>query len=348
MEPLDGTGITSLLVLPPRPRAAEGEENEAAPRILAGTKRGVLKELRVGRLDGRWGTDGWTVRDLEDASGVALKPYPIFSLLELSGLVLAGGGDRYVTVWNETSPGQWGITQRLGPHTGWVKAAAVSTPGGEAMLCSIGCNCVEVWSYEDGRFEHVAKLQVDSSVESGCTLSSDLLCLEACTTNERSYLLAGGVDGRIHCWSLEGRDFCKQWAVPCHDGRVNDLVLLEKMNLLLTVGNDGFVKCHEMESNLRPVPGMETSLHIDSRVSCISVIRDAREEGDVVVGTAGGSAVRFNISRDSCGGVEVSNENSEIVQVREPQSKQVIVHALSSFDEAVFVGHSNGLSLWSI
>lgn len=347
VEQLDGTGITSLLVLPPHPPAESEENNNAVPRVLVGTKRGVLKELRIDRLDGR--TGGWTARDISDASGVALNPYPIYSMLELGGRVLAGGGDRHVTVWNETSPGLWSVSQRLGPHTGWVKdLAAVTTPGGDAMLCSIGCNCVEVWSNEEGIYEHVTKLQVDSSVEAGCTLSSDLLCLEACTTNERSYLLAGGVDGRIHCWSLEGRKFRKQWAVPCHDGRVNDLVLVEEMNLLMTVGNDGFVKCHEMESNLRPVPGVASSLHMDSRISCISVIREVEGVRGVVVGTASGSAVRFNIARDSCGGLVISNMNSEVVQVREPLSKQVTVHTLSPFDGAVFVGHSNGLSLWSI
>ncbi|EJK65937.1 hypothetical protein THAOC_13163, partial [Thalassiosira oceanica] len=88
-EPLDGTGITSLLVLPPHPPVAESEENDAVPRVLVGTKRGVLKELRIDRLDGR--TGGWTARDLSDASGVALKPYPIYSMLELGGRVLAAG-----------------------------------------------------------------------------------------------------------------------------------------------------------------------------------------------------------------------------------------------------------------
>ena len=347
---LDGIGITSLLVLPPPPDA-ESEENGAAPRVLVGTKRGALKELRIDRPPNRKRSiDGWTARDIVDTSAVALKPYPIYSMLELGGRVLTGGGDRYVTVWNETSPGRLSISQRLGPHTGWVKdLAAVATPGGDKMLCSIGCNCVEVWSNEAGRFEHVTKLQVDSSVESGCTLSSDLLCLEACTANGMSYLLAGGVDGRIHCWSLDGREFRKEWAASCHDDRVNDLVLLEEMNLLVTVGNDGFVKCHEMESSLRrPFHGLASSYHIDSRISCISVIREVKGEVYIVVGTAGGSAVRFKIARDSRGGVEISNENSEIVLVREPPSKQVTVHALSAFGEAVFVGHSNGLSLWSI
>ncbi|EJK45075.1 hypothetical protein THAOC_36329, partial [Thalassiosira oceanica] len=99
--------------VPPHPPVAESEENDAVPRVLVGTKRGVLKELRIDRLDGR--TGGWTARDISDASGVALKPYPIYSMLELGGRVLAGGGDRHVTVWNETSPGLWSVSQRLGP-----------------------------------------------------------------------------------------------------------------------------------------------------------------------------------------------------------------------------------------
>ena len=183
-------------------------------------------------------------------------------------MILCGGGDRYLTIWqlpssqsqsqqqqqtttattmnnNRPHPNQnrnenvsisidVNVQQQLGPHTGWVKDVIYDNT--HHLIYSIGCNCIEIWSYSnsikqgmkerkemEGRKDkmewiHQQKLTVDSCTQQGCTLSSDLLCLSLVLVHYHDnhdndhdthdtflvpeLLLAGGVDGRIHIWKI--------------------------------------------------------------------------------------------------------------------------------------------------
>ena len=78
---------------------------------------------------------------MEDANGKSLKPYPVFSMMSVpnnedcnnSHDLLAGGGDRFVTVWRKSKRENckvdihnvvWEVEDQLGPHTEWVKDLA--------------------------------------------------------------------------------------------------------------------------------------------------------------------------------------------------------------------------------
>ena len=208
-------GVTSILSSPQNP-------SYDTSTFIIGTKRGKIKQVHI-PIKSVQSNDNILqtiqIEDIEDANGKILKTYPIFSLLDYDMLnnydVLAGGGDRYVTVWRQNKQGEWEVMDQLGPHTGWVKDLATCScssfdseeDNDDGMyIFSIGCNCIEVWRAIDGVYKHVHKLQIDSSVELGCTLSSDLLCLatyaEESNSKEKNYIFAGGVDGRIHRWSI--------------------------------------------------------------------------------------------------------------------------------------------------
>ncbi len=251
---------------------------------------------------------------------IDLKPYPIFSMASLpydrhhyhhsqsntmtgcKQIIFTGGADRFISVWEEesahaaeesTASSLWKIKERLGPHTGWVKAIASlqlhhhnddNDLESHFFLFSIGCNCIEVWksrrekeNYDGGDdrvgsyLMHFDKLQVDSSVELGCTLSSDLLCLaihqycgnqndgvdifsgaSTSKTMEMSLqceLVAGGVDGRIHRWRMKGTSFDEAEATSAHEGRVNGFVICRELNALVSIGNDGFLVCWKINKD---------------------------------------------------------------------------------------------------
>ena len=192
-----GVGITSILPVP---------SSTYSNSYYVGTKRGKIKQLDILDDDmqdapSKQKMIQHQIHDIEDVTnGKRLKPYPIFSMMSVPNDnsdscdhdLLAGGGDRYVTVWRkdkENDSGAWKVVDQLGPHTGWVKDLASinyaiqstndSSIDDDGNICifSIGCNCIEVWSVIDGKYQHIHKLQVDSSIEMGCTLSSDLLCL---------------------------------------------------------------------------------------------------------------------------------------------------------------------------
>ena len=131
-------------------------------------------------------------------------------------------------------------------------------------------------------WEHVYKLTIDSCKEQGSTLSSDLLCLSTFSFTCNSHnadpvriLFAGGVDGRIHVWSIKKEQVQHHHghrddnnvnvthtkkennskasksklvihpmidAIAVHDGRVNKMIFCENFNnTLFSIGNDGAI-----------------------------------------------------------------------------------------------------------
>mmetsp|Transcript_19541 Transcript_19541/g.24100 ORF Transcript_19541/g.24100 Transcript_19541/m.24100 type:complete len:567 (+) Transcript_19541:32-1732(+) len=297
-------------------------------QLYVGTKRGKLLHVLIKSVPTHETIDNDDMRtrmkkyiykcniiqDLNEQRKSALKPYPIYCmdviLVKDKQNVIYGGGDRYLTIWEETEQYNkcdnqdskkkedeeilyyynynWYIQKRLGPHTGWVKDLVYDKKN--HLIFSIGCNCVEIWSngdskdnndivYErsDNQWYHLQKLSIESSKELGSTLSSDLLCLSILKrtahngneiydgdendayddTNKASdYILAGGVDGRIHLWIIQDllSSFQKSNEVgydviAAHDGRINKILSCHKSKMLFSIGNDGFIQCRDIPMN---------------------------------------------------------------------------------------------------
>ena len=236
--------------------------------------------------------------DNEDSTSASAKssvPYPIYSLLlrrhphddagSSSGgdggtrcWLFCGSGDRFITVFageqqqenDKAGKWKWSQRQRLGPHTGWVKALAMtgtssssSNTGSQWLLHSIGCNCIETWeavcSIKDGGngdvtnlipiWKHKKKRAIESCPDQGSTLSSDLLCLSMW----KDWLLSGGVDGRLHIWTSDPEESAKPlFSMAAHDGRVSALGVLGPVSsnnqqgfLLFSIGHDGQLQCRK-------------------------------------------------------------------------------------------------------
>lgn len=274
-------GVTCLQEMARRPSSRIKEDN--AVEVFVGTKRGSVKRVTIEH--GRVQLEE-TLGERKEADGVCRSSSPSFltsssslPIYSMAGSCLfdngggsstalfCGGGDRYVSVWEESNSdrGQragssWVMNQRLGPHTGWVKSVLLN-PGEKGddqqeFLHSIGCNCIETWSKEtpkakatgsSGRFDwkHVRKVSVESSPSMGSTLSSDLLCL--CPFRDGAFF-AGGVDGRIHLWNVNSTirgKICVEpiASVAAHDGRVNALKYDANMCLLFSGSHDGTICC---------------------------------------------------------------------------------------------------------
>lgn len=189
---ISDSGITSLLSL----------EGSSSVELFAGNKRGKVNHFIC------TGNSVQSLGDMQDEE-VDTRPFPIFSMTSTGRVasfqIFCGGRDRYISVWHQTKDEKnWSCRQLLGPHTGWVKDTLYDHH--RDALYSIGCNCIERWERvldgdgdDEGSWTHAAKRCIESSLEGGATLSSDLLCLCAC--DEMHCFFAGGVDGRIHAWS---------------------------------------------------------------------------------------------------------------------------------------------------
>jgi hypothetical protein len=303
---LDGVGITSILPLPLIFTHYPVQVDDNSNTICVGTKRGKIVFVMLHQSDGV-STDSEKklfnsikvdlFSEQVDTSGFELKSYPIYSMIDVQkhssnnifGIdVLAGGGDRYITVWECTGKSEsennklLKMKQQLGPHTGWVRDLALSNHltkndnecnNDRRVVFSIGCNCVEVWIYNKEIYDHLCKLQIESSVDMGSTLSSDLLCLATYSCNGNGtdsgehdmYLVAGGVDGRLHRWkapeSVDGlkksSEFQQKGVISAHNGRVNNILICETFGALVTVGSDGCLNC-KMMTNYNPFEKWET------------------------------------------------------------------------------------------
>ncbi|KAL7545197.1 hypothetical protein ACHAWF_008551 [Thalassiosira exigua] len=390
-----GVGITSVL---PDPFPGGGSGGH-----FAGTKRGKVRRVEL-PTDAAIGDaiDAVEVRDVDAAGGGGAEGrggariYPIFSMLTLpNGDLLTGGGDRYVAAWRRKSSREdgeggaivreqareWEEADRLGPHTGWVKdLAAWTRRDGTAVVFSIGCNRVEVWStrgsaHVDTTYQHERTLMVESSVDMGSTLSSDLLCLA--TYIERradgstddvveNCLLAGGVDGRVHRWRGQDDDgtIDEAGTFRAHDGRVNALAACEETNVLFSAGNDGQICCWTMDGDpsgwtctsldLGPRHDMSKQVdgtHSTAKVMSLCVVEDQSERALVAAGTSCGRIYLVDITKSEDGSPRLKVVGCGSIDGSEA-GKECVVHALCCGRRGrvrdVIVGHSDGLSVWTI
>lgn len=302
------------------------------------------------------------------------------------------------------SSSSWRIKERLGPHTGWVKDLASSHPipsyynkneqEDDRFIFSIGCNCIEVWktSNRGNQYSHVHKFMIESSVDMGTTLSSDILCLATslpscyyynnnCTDHPYYYLLAGGVDGRIHRWTLSScsnNSFLDavEGAVCSrgHDGRVNDLLICHFLGAVVSVGNDGCVNCWFLEDDCgnddNPTAFMKRRIWSVNVTDCISqevrntpnikltcscIFREQQEDYAIIgIGTACGKVLLASITKsldghDAAMSISLLQEKTTVQSWSSSSTSTrgcTTIHSLSSQNNHVIIGHSEGISIW--
>jgi len=268
------TGISSLVSSP------DG-------MIVVGTKTGrILVSHRTRNMQQ---DTVWHELDKEQY----ITNYPIYSLAVGDDLMFAGAGDRYVSVWTQKGV-SFNFQGKLGPHTGWVKDLAYCQ--NSKLLYSIGCNCVESWDITDtSTIRHVSKRSIENSPDTGSTLSSDLLSL--CLVDGHC-LLSGGVDGRIHVWSLDPLEMEPVLSSRIHDGRVNAMVFSSEMEVLFSVGHDGRIVASRLgkgrlEGNSSLLVGDRSS-----RLTSLCLMSECRTGCRLVVGTAEGNIVCIDVHGD--------------------------------------------------
>lgn len=320
--------------------------------VYMGTKRGRLKKMIGVEHDKHQ-----IVKDIEtfpldiESNHETFKPYPIYSLITShSGTnMFCGGGDRYITIWS-FHVDRWSVSQRLGPHTGWVKDLAFYK---EQYLFSIGCNCIEIWDIRK-QYRHHKKIEVQSCASFGATLSSDLLCLGVYD----HFLLAGGVDGRIHKWDI-GSEFKYHEAVSVHDGRINKMLLLKYMKILLSAGNDGYVRCIDLSEEATHDPIL-TNWRFESdstasdeetvRITSLCSIHENESQADIAIGTACGMIRFLSIRRGSVGNsisIKSIDYRARLDDGSTITSLQYYPKDTSSDTghDIILIGHSNGAAL---
>ena len=407
LQEFEGIGITCIHPVPRTNKPGVVAEDETK-EFYAGTKRGKIKHVVISpTYFDESKSSQLQVNDVDfnfNDCKIQLKPYPIYSMTVFPKLfsaeesehnclsydLLTGGGDRYITIWGtEATEHHRNLNpiRQLGPHTGWVKDLASinsirSESNDDCLLFSIGCNCIEVWDHSHLEYQHIHKLKIESSVEMGSTLSSDLLCLETYFCGEdgiiksnqladaNAYLVAGGVDGRLHRWllpshSLDQRKskklFVTSGAIPVHTGRLNRILVLDKLGALLTVGSDGYVTCQTISSqpleeweatSINTNDGLSSDSPIKLTASCI-VLEDYTRT-IVFVGSSCGKLFLLQISRKGNGNLGLTLLTKSDVNSRHGQMDGI--HSLCSFEcngsdgrfSTVVVGHSNGLAICKV
>lgn len=307
-------GITSILAL------GDGV-------VLAGTRAGAI--LQSNNSAASWSR----------FSGYNSK-YPVYSLAiqqtSSSGRIFCGGGDRHVSIWDSEDNE---LVQRIGPHTGWVKALAFDE--NTKVLFSIGCNCIEAWDCAGPLVSHLSKRSVDNSV-SASTLSSDLLSL--CLVG-RSILVSSGVDGRLHVWSTDVSVKEPLFEVSPHTGRVNAMVYSVSLGLLFSVGNDGRLCALKVsldsivlksELILSGLPRLSTAL-------VVAETDDVSSSLSLALGTSEGQIIDVTVSyqHDTLTMVETGTvdigEKTRIYGLG-------MVHGPSTDKRVLLIGAANGMS----
>jgi hypothetical protein len=366
------TGFMSIA--PPAPVLVALDSGTVPPKNyiwFAGSKKGNVKILQ-------WDADTedfFVTGEISNATKTI--PSPVYSLLsrkehssDNNAQLFSGGGDRYITVWENRATRQgvmenqtnWNVAQKLGPHTGWVKALALDRDSN--LLHSIGCNCIESWKWtaDNGEWKHFMKRSIESSPEQGATLSSDLLSLALW----KEFLFAGGVDGRIHVWSSNPEKSTAGQtpleSIAAHQGRVNALTLVAldgTTSLLVSIGLDGTVQCRtcrktETDFCMDKDLVIETSIleHESGQSARISAMECAKlQDGSiqVLVGTSAGLLV--SLCLDLANGAIDGYRHAELKDnFRILLDGALSINAISmaptrgSRESYCIVGHSTGLS----
>lgn len=324
--------------------------------------------LFVGTKTGRLLTSSFEDRIVEGGGGLGqrrrrewmeltsddyITKFPIYSILvderDDYDYIYVGSGDRYVSIWRgEMGAMGYALARTLGPHTGWVKAMA--RDGESKALYSIGCDRIECWDVSDridDDVRHVSTRTIHSSPIAGSTLSSDLLCL--CLIEERRCLISGGVDGRVHCWSLNRADPRPTASCRIHDGRINAIVHHAPLRLIFSVGHDGVLRVSELTSDdAAGDAGVITmvSYEVDGRprLSALCIIVDEGPRGcKLGLGTTDGKVIILRMTMNEEGQASFAEED-----ILEVEGDHMIYSICKSPAPSILVGHAKGLVEWDI
>lgn len=349
---LRGTGVTSLHVLD-----LKAAGNIKTRACFAGTKRGTIQPYLLSNT---------LPEPLEELNDPTSSKFPVFSITScpIDGCIgsfqlICGGGNRYISIWKSSKEGILEFSQKLGPHTGWVKDVACDSQ--RNVIHSIGCNCIESWEQSgDGSvisWCHAKKRSIESCPNQGSTLSSDLLSL--CMDEDTDSLYAGGVDGRIHTWSLDVSIQNPLQTIGAHTGRVNLLMLAPKARMLFSAGHDGTLQCRLVHRGnfLTEKPAATVDIMDDSgkksRIMSAVCVRDVDGVSvEVVLGTANGVLRRVSAKNVDETNVSMTISDSQVLLDGEP-----MIHAISTLPSShkqseykagdphfVLVGHASGMT----
>jgi WD40 repeat protein len=342
---------------------------EGVQTIMGGGKRGNLEHFLWHATNQSLTQQGKIMTSLSRSAEKTI-PYPTFSLLckNITGKqqVFCGGGDRYIQVLEATGEDNWQTRQKLGPHTGWVKALALDRSHHQPCywLHSIGCNCIETWAWDESKTQwiHARKRSIESCPKQGSTLSSDLLCL----AHWQSWLCSGGVDGRIHVWSSDPKLAAQPLlSIAAHQGRVNAMAAIPLLGnsdgscMLLTCGHDGELQCRLLNEDKERLPVLmelpNACIRVldeqgnPMRVSAVACALKDDTTARVFLGTTTGVLVAAVLSADNgwsrCRLIEGSKV--QILDIDGPVSiNAIVIPQLSQMDgRAAIIGHSKGLSV---
>jgi len=266
--------------------------------------------------------------------------------------VFAGAGDRFVSVWHrekeekEKEDSSFIFVRTLGPHTGWVKALAHGGGGGTNILYSIGCNCIESWDVSHVRNDvrHISKRSIENSPSMGSTLSSDLLSL--CLI-DGTCLISGGVDGRMHCWSLDPTDTKPFFTCRSHDGRVNAIVHHTPLGLIFSVGHDGVLLASKFTAG-----GMKTmaAFEVDGspRLSALCIVDESPCVCKLGLGSTDGRVFIVRVTASEDDDISIAEECKLEVEGN-PMIYSVCkcpARTNGAFGPSILVGHAKGLIEW--
>jgi len=319
--------------------------------VVIGTKRGLIYVVRD-LSETQPFRDKWARRTLlseqpiqkSTCSTPQQQSFPIYCIDSNpdGSTLFCGAGDRQVAVWNRQQDDVSGKSlvksQSLGPHTGWVKDLEVDAQ--HQLVHSIGCNCIETWCWPPSGEEwvHKRKTTIESSPIAGCTLSSDLLCLQRVAFGKEleQRILAGGVDGRIHVWESGTMNHIGSFAA--HSGRVNALSFLPQRELVLSGGSDGRLLGWDSR-HLSAVSEPVVSWNFGDQVR-ITALSHVTHEADtiVLVGTNVGEIIV----------VELRDDHDESQSQRLKLENDTAIYSFCPLPTAfgsmeVLVGHANGI-----
>ena len=267
----------------------------------------------------------------------------------------------------ETDTLQFGHTHKDG--TGSAFNALVRIRDGSRIYCmmprddmlhSIGCNCIESWKRKNDSitslWTHAAKRSIESSLEDGATLSGDLLCLCASTTQDCFF--AGGVDGRIHAWSimLRWKILSTQLAHTMDESMSWRTLQLPSFSFrpVTMAPSNVAAFCHMMVAN--KVARRKDATILDAngnplRVTAFCILQENEEAIRFVLGTASGELICFHTATIKDSMVLGKDPASSRFGLPDDPMINAICVLEPPFDESnwsLAVGHSLGLSLIAI
>jgi WD40 repeat protein len=311
-------GVTSLLAI------------SDSGRIVAGTKSGKI--FCSGSKD--LGATPWVELEGYDSK------FPIFSLAACTESLFCGGGDRFISVWQDHET-EYSLLTKLGPHTGWVKALEYEKHN--QLLYSIGCNCIETWDCRNlDDICHLSKRSIENCPEQGSTLSSDLLSL--CLLDDQRQLLSGGVDGRVHVWSSDTDSKTPLYSATVHDGRVNRLLFSAASGLVFSIGNDGQLVAFEVENNHSLA--VKAALHVEGlpRLTAGLLVNSTTNKCELALGTADGRILFVAVVKSDNSDMGVVMEETQQLIVNENAMVYALEKCHSEGGMSIIAGHAEGLA----